>query len=57
MSVQAYPRKSFEVIETEFFLQLLMSLFAYPASFDGARQLFDRHVGRKVREIVLALAS
>ena len=34
VTVKAMPRSSFEVIKTEFFLQLLMRLFANPAGLD-----------------------
>ena len=34
MSMEALPGSSFEVIETEFFFQLLMGLFANPSRFD-----------------------
>ena len=36
--MQALPGSSFEVIEAEFFLQLLVSLLANPSRFDGGRQ-------------------
>jgi len=38
MAVKALPGSSLEVIETEFFLQLLVSLFANPSRLDGSRQ-------------------
>jgi hypothetical protein len=57
MSVQAFPRPTFKVVEAEFFLELLMCLFADPARFDGAGQLLDRRVGGQVGEVVLALAG
>ena len=57
MSVQSFPRPPFEVVQTEFFLELLMCLFADPACFDGAGQLLDRRVGGQVREVVLAFAG
>ena len=36
--MQATPRSAFEVIEAEFFLQLLMRLLADPTCFDGSGQ-------------------
>ena len=57
VSVQSFPRPTFEVVEAEFFLELLMRLFADPAGLDGAGQLLDRRVGGQVREVVLALAG
>ena len=38
MAVKALPGSSLEVIETEFFLQLLVSLFANPSRLDSGRQ-------------------
>jgi len=38
VTVKALPRSPLEVIETEFFLQLLMRLFANPAGLDGGCQ-------------------
>ena len=35
VSMEALPGSSFEVIETKFLFQLLMSLFANPSRFDG----------------------
>ena len=45
------------MIETEFFLELLVRLFADPAGLDGAGELLDRGIGRQVREIVFAFAG
>ena len=42
------PRSSFEVVEPEFFLQLLVSLLTDPARLDGAGEHRDRRVGGKV---------
>jgi hypothetical protein len=56
MSVQAFPRTPFEVVVAEFFLELLMRLFADPPRLDGTGQLLDRRAGGQVREVVLALA-
>ena len=38
MTVKAVPGSSLEVIETEFFFQLLVSLLANPSRLDGGRQ-------------------
>ena len=38
MTMQALPGSALEVIETEFFFQLLVRLFANPSCLDGARQ-------------------
>ena len=35
--MQARPGSSFEVIETQFFFQLLVSLLANPSRLDGGR--------------------
>ena len=37
MTVKALPGSSLEVIETEFFFQLLMSLLANPSCLDSSR--------------------
>ena len=47
MSVQAFPGTPFEVVEAEFFLELLMRLFADPARLDGTGQLLDRRSAGK----------
>ena len=47
----------FEVVEAEFFLELLVRLLADPPRLDGARQAPDRRVGGQVRKIVLSLAG
>ena len=38
MTMQALPGPTFEVVETEFFLQLLVSLLANPSRLDGGRE-------------------
>ena len=48
MAVEAMPGSSFEVIEIEFFLQLLMGLLADPARLDRASEHFDRRAYRQV---------
>jgi hypothetical protein len=38
MAMKALPGSSLEVIETEFFFELLMRLLADPSRLDGGRQ-------------------
>ena len=38
MTVKALPGSSLEVVKTEFFFQLLVSLLANPSRLDGSRQ-------------------
>src|SRR5262249_10240838 len=45
-----------EVIETEFFFQLLVSLLANPARLDGGRQGAEVRLCRQVGEVVLLLS-
>ena len=47
MAVKALPGSCLEVIKTELFLQLLMSLLANPSCLDGGRQ--GAQVGRRRR--------
>lgn len=56
VAMQPGPRAALEMIEAEFFLELLMRLFADPAGLDGAGDVFDRGVGGKIGEIVFPLA-
>ena len=56
VTVKAVPRSPLEVIETEFFLQLLMRLFANPARLDGGRQRAQVHLRRQVGKIVFLFA-
>ena len=56
MAVKALPGSSLEVIETEFFLQLLVSLFANPSRLDGSRQGAQVGLCRQVGEIVFLLS-
>ena len=46
-----------EVVQAEFFLELLMRLFADPAGLDGAGKLLDRSIDWEVGEVVFALAG
>src|SRR5215207_6035790 len=52
MTVEALPGSPLEVIETEFFFQLLMSLLANPSRLDGRRQGAQVGLCRQVGEIV-----
>src|SRR3954469_16219010 len=57
MTVKALPRSSLEVIETEFFFQLLVSLLANPSRLDGGRQGAQVRLRRQVGEIVFLLSE
>ena len=46
MPVQSAPRAALEVIQAEFFLELLMRLFADPACLDQARETLQRRIRR-----------
>ena len=48
MSVQAGPGATFEVVEAELFLELLMGLLTDPASLDGSGERFDWRVSGQV---------
>ena len=54
--VKALPGSSLEVIETEFFFQLLVSLLANPSRLDGGRQGAQVRLRRQVGEIVFLLS-
>ena len=56
MTVQALPGSALEVIETEFFFQLLVSLLANPSRLDGGRQGAQVSLRRQVGEIVFLLS-
>lgn len=45
------------MVKAELFLELLMCLFADPACLDGPSELLDGRIGRKVAEIIFALAG
>ncbi|HEY6520738.1 MAG TPA: hypothetical protein VIZ19_15375 [Roseiarcus sp.] len=51
------PGPSFEVIEAEFLLELLMRLFANPSRFDCRGERPETRVGGWIGEIALALAG
>ena len=56
MTVKALPGSSLEVIEAEFFFQLLVSLLANPSRLDGGRQGAQVGLRRQVGEIVFLLS-
>ena len=56
MTVKALPGSSLEVIETEFFFQLLVSLLANPSRLDGSRQGAQVGLRRQIGEIVFFLS-
>lgn len=56
MAVKSGPGSPFEVIEAEFFFELLVRLFADPARFDRAGESLDRRVNGQIGEIVFSLA-
>ena len=56
VSVQSGPGSTFEVIEAEFFLELLMRLLTDPSGFDRGGERFEARVGRQVRHIIFLLA-
>ena len=56
MTMQALPGSTLEVIETEFFFQLLVSLLANPSRLDGGRQGAQAGLRRQVGEIIFFLS-
>jgi len=56
VAVEASPRSTFEMVEAEFFLELLVSLLANPTRLDGRCERFEAGVGGKVGEIVFLFA-
>ena len=52
VAVKASPGSSLEVIETEFFFQLLVSLLANPSRLDGSGQGAQVSLRRQVGEVV-----
>ena len=56
VTVKALPGSSLEVIETEFFFQLLVSLLANPSRLDDSRQGVQVRLCRQVGEIVFLLS-
>ena len=56
VTVKAVPGSSLEVIKTEFFFHLLVSLLANPSRLDGGRQGVQIRLCRQVGEIVFLLS-
>ena len=56
MAVKALPGSSLEVIEAEFFFQLLMGLLTNPSRLDGGGQGSQASRSRQVGEIVFLLS-
>ena len=56
MTVKALPGSALEVVETEFFFQLLVGLLANPSCLDGGRQSAQVGLRRQVGEIVFLLS-
>jgi hypothetical protein len=56
VAVQAMPGSAFEVVEAEFFLELLVGLLAEPSRLDRGSERLEAGVGRQVGKIVFALA-
>jgi hypothetical protein len=54
MAVKSGPGSSFEVIEAQFFLELLMRLLANPARLDRAGESLDRGPAGQIGETVFA---
>ena len=55
VAVEALPGSPLEVVETQFFFQLLVSLLANPSRLDGGRQGAQVRLCRQVGEIVFLL--
>ncbi len=55
--MQALPGSALEVIETEFFFQLLMGLLANPSRLDGSRRGAQVGHRRQIGEIVFSLSG
>ena len=56
MTMKALPGSSLEVVEAEFFFQLLMGLLANPSRLDGGSQGAQISLGRQVGEVVFLLS-
>ena len=56
VAVAAVPGSPLEVVETQFFFQLLVSLLANPSRLDGGRQGAQVRLRRQVGEIVFLLS-
>src|SRR6195256_6529529 len=56
VAVEALPGSPLEVVETQFFFQLLVGLLANPSRLDGGRQGAQVSLRRQVGEIVFLLS-
>src|SRR5271168_4486403 len=56
VAVQAMPRAAFEVVEAQFFLELLLRLLADPSRLDRSGERLEVGLCRQVGKIVFALA-
>lgn len=54
--MQTGPRSTFEVVEAEFLLELLMRLLTDPSGFDRGGKRFEARIGWQVRHIVFLFA-
>jgi len=57
VAVEAVPGSPLEVVETQFFFQLLVSLLANPSRLDGGRQGAQVRLRWQVGEIVFLLVD
>ena len=57
VTMKASPGAAFEVVEAEFFLELLVSLLADPARLDRCGQRLEIGVRRKIGQVVLLCTS
>src|SRR6202451_743085 len=55
-AAQATPGSAFEVVESKFFLELLVGFLADPSGLDRGGERLEAGVGRQVGKIVFALA-
>src|SRR5580692_10081054 len=56
VTMEAMPGSALEVVEAEFFFELLMRLFADPSRLDRGGERLEAGVGRQVGKIGFALA-
>ena len=57
MAVEAAPGSTLEVVESEFFLELLVGLLARPARLDRRRECPKRRLRRVIGQVIPDLAS
>jgi hypothetical protein len=55
VAVKPPPRPSLEMVEPEFFLHLLMGLFANPARLDGRNEELEIGIGGKIGKVVFLM--